>query len=138
MDEQEKVPNQADLSGVLEGLFSDPQAREQFEKIVGTLKENLQNSPPSELQNDEKSHPMSSGSDGLAAILSNPALMEKLPALLAGMKQPTQSPTVAKTPEDRRRDLLLALKPFLSGDRGNAVDLILQISRLGAVLRMMR
>ena len=34
MDEKEKVPNQADLSGVLEGLFSDPQAREQFEKIV--------------------------------------------------------------------------------------------------------
>ena len=42
MDEQEKGSPQNDLSGALENLFSDPQARERFEKIVGVLKENSQ------------------------------------------------------------------------------------------------
>ena len=138
MDEQEKGSPQNDLSGALENLFSDPQARERFEKIVGVLKENSQKEWPSNLQKEEKTHTMSSGTDGLAAILSNPAVMENLPSLLSGMKPIAQKQDVPKTPEDRRRDLLLALKPFLSQDRGNAVDLILQLSRLGAVLRMMQ
>lgn len=39
---------------------------------------------------------------------------------------------------DCRDDLLLALKPFLSPERREAVDSILRISRLGQVLRQIR
>ena len=137
MDEQENTRTGAELSSALESLFSDPQARERFEKIVGTLKENMQTNAPDPAPQEQKTQPMSTGTDGLAAILGNSAIMENLPALLSGMRPAASVPESAKTPEDRRRDLLLALKPFLSKDRGNAVDLILQISRLGAVLRLM-
>ena len=121
----------------MESLFSDPQARERFESIVETLKENWKPGAADSGQEGQKSAPVPPGSDGLASILSNPALMENLPALLSGMRPPSAQPEQSKTPEGRRRDLLLALKPFLSKDREHAVDLILQISRLGAVLRMM-
>lgn len=137
MDEQENARSAPDLSAALENLFSDPQTRERFEKIVGSLKENLPKNQDSATEELQKTQPMSPGSDGLASILSNPALMENLPNLLSGMRPLPAMPPSPKTPEDRRRDLLLAMKPFLSKDRGNAVDLILQISRLGAVLRMM-
>ena len=138
MEEQENAYAKNDFSEMLENLFSDPMARERFEKIVGSLKENWQTGQPDPQPQEQKTHPVPAGNDGLTSILSNPALMENLPALLSGMRPQVLANNAEKTPEDRRRDLLLALKPFLSEDRGNAVDMILQISRLGAVLRMMR
>lgn len=120
------------LSAALENLFSDPQAKDRFEKIVTAMKENLPKQEPGE------EAPTAAPPDPLTAMLSNPALMESLPTLLAGMRKTDLPESREKSPEDRRRDLLLALKPFLSKDRENAVDLILQISRLGAVLRMMQ
>ena len=137
MNEQENTPKTNDLSNALESLFSDPQARERFESIVETLKENWKPGTADSGQEGQKNAPVPPGNDGLASILSNPALMENLPTLLSGMRPPSAQPEQNKTPEGRRRDLLLALKPFLSKDREHAVDLILQISRLGAVLRMM-
>ena len=137
MNEQENARAEAGLTNALESLFSDPQTRERFEKIVGSLKENLQTDQSSAPSQEQSAQPISPGTDGLASILSNPTLMDNLPNLLSGMRPLPAKPEASKTPEDRRRDLLLALKPFLSKDRENAVDLILQISRLGAVLRMM-
>lgn len=89
-------------------------------------------------------------SDGLAQALSDPALMEKLPQMLSLLKpmlesgtQPSNAeatPAIALAPSARRGqncrdDLLLALKPFLSKERCEAVDAILRISRLGQVLK---
>lgn len=93
--------------------------------------------------------------DGLGAVLSNPELMAKLPQVMAmlrpmmeqatagGASAPAESaPTalqtsggVQKKPADNRSALLLALKPFLSEDRRNAVDAMLRLSALGDVLR---
>lgn len=100
--------------------------------------------------------------DGLGAVLSNPELMAKLPQMMAMLRpmleqQPaadstTEAPPAAAqtapagpavpaiaTPQkkatDRRTALLVALKPFLSDDRKNAVDAMLRISALGDVLR---
>lgn len=100
--------------------------------------------------------------DGLGAVLSNPELMAKLPQIMAMLRpmleqQPaadstTEAPPAAAqtapagpavpaiaTPQkkatDRRTALLVALKPFLSDDRKNAVDAMLRISALGDVLR---
>lgn len=100
--------------------------------------------------------------DGLGAVLSNPKLMAKLPQMMAMLRpmleqQPaadstTEAPPAAaqtapagpavpaiaipqKKATDRRTALLVALKPFLSDDRKNAVDAMLRISALGDVLR---
>lgn len=143
MNEQPTPSPEEGLAAAMESLFSDPATRERFEEMVRNLRANL---PANGEKTSQESDPPPAGdvpasapADGLAAILSNPTLMANLPNLLAGMRPaPAPVPAREKSPEDRRRDLLLALKPFLSKDRENAVDLILQISRLGAVLRMMR
>lgn len=97
--------------------------------------------------------------DGLGAVLSDPELLAKLPQVMAMLRPmmeqaappsaappsaapPTDAPAAAalspvagKQPTDNRTALLLALKPFLSEDRRNAVDAMLRISALGDVLR---
>ncbi|HBF14484.1 MAG TPA: hypothetical protein DDW30_02140 [Clostridiales bacterium] len=98
--------------------------------------------------------------DGLGAVLSNPELMAKLPQIMAMlrpmMEQASSAPqadsgdatatsasaTASALPSspqkkatDNRSALLLALKPFLSEDRRNAVDAMLRLSTLGDVLR---
>lgn len=147
MDEQPIKSAGDGLSAALDSIFSDPATRERFETMVKTLRENMDRTPPVGQDpppepKEEKTPPSEwngAETDGLASILSNPTLMANLPSLLAGMRTPppTSESSRGKSPEDLRRDLLLALKPFLSKDRSNAVEMILQISRLGAVLRMM-
>ena len=143
MNDQPTPSPEEGLAAAMESLFSDPATRERFEEMVRNLRAGFSANEEAQPSAGEKSPtgdiPASAPADGLAAILSNPTLMANLPNLLAGMRPaPAPAPAREKSPEDRRRDLLLALKPFLSKDREHAVDLILQISRLGAVLRMMR
>ena len=96
--------------------------------------------------------------DGLGAVLSNPELMAKLPQMMAmlrpmleqtgagaagstdsapeaGVPASVPAQPAPKKPTDQRTALLVALKPFLSEDRRNAVDAMLRISALGDVLR---
>lgn len=96
--------------------------------------------------------------DGLGAVLSDPELMAKLPQMMAMLRPmleqagagaagntgsvpetgvPASVPVqpAPKKPTDQRTALLVALKPFLSEDRRNAVDAMLRISALGDVLR---
>ena len=81
--------------------------------------------------------------DGLAAVLSDPALMEKLPAVMASLRpmltslQPPQKPEHT-SPSGCRDQLLLALKPFLSPSRRDAVDQILRLARLGTVFGQLK
>ena len=79
-----------------------------------------------------------------ADLLSNPALLEQLPRMIQMLKPmmglstpppPTEGKGSEKPPQDCRRDLLLALKPFLSPAKRDAVDTILRLSGLSAVLR---
>ena len=95
--------------------------------------------------------------DGLGAVLSNLELMAKLPQIMAMLRPMMEQQTAAPPPQsgnegaetpataspiaplkkttDNRSALLLALKPFLSEDRRNAVDAMLRLSTLGDVLR---
>ncbi len=81
--------------------------------------------------------------DGLAAVLSNPEMMEKLPSVIAtlapmlGSIQP-QKPHEVSSPSGCRDQLLLALKPFLSPSRRDAVDQILRLARLGTVFGQLK
>lgn len=139
----------------LERLLSDPEFQSRFRTVLAGLKASARSEDP---PNDdgapegngdnapapatvEEAVPTASvipESDGLASVLSNPALLGMLPGLLGG--QPPSGPPAPrpKGPEQRRRDLLLALKPFLSRERGEAIDMILKISQLGSVIRTIR
>ena len=72
-------------------------------------------------------------------------MLEKLPQILSVMT-PLLSAAAPKPPQskqemslqDCRDNLLLALKPFLSGERRDAVDTIIRISKLGTVFRQLK
>lgn len=99
--------------------------------------------------------------DLISALLSNPELIAKLPSILATVKPiiemlgssmtPTapasatnledsasaksESKPVFKGGTDRRETLLCAMKPYLSHDRCQAIDYIIKLSHLGAILK---
>lgn len=109
----------------------------------------------SNIQPQETGQSPPNPADGLGAVLSNPELMAKLPQVMAMLRPMMEQTTagsppaaaesaasalptsgsVQKKPTDNRSALLLALKPFLSEDRRNAVDAMLRLSALGDVLR---
>ncbi len=86
--------------------------------------------------------------DGLSSLLSNPALLARLPQIMAAIKPMMGNlstegkgggkETPPPTPTLCREQLLLALKPFLSHERCEAVDTILRISKLGAIFQMLK
>ena len=89
--------------------------------------------------------------DGLSALLSNPALLARLPQIMAAIKPmlgtlPMTEHGGEKASERKdppppticREQLLLALKPFLSHERCEAVDMILRLSKLGAVFQLLK
>ena len=147
MDEQSTTATDSPLSSLLGNLLNNPALLSGIGEMLGNTAEH--------------SSPGSSPSDGLSKVLSDPSLMAKLPQIMA-MLQPMLADTPAQpqtseaekaipapseaTPamahaipqaprRDCRDDLLLALKPFLSPARCEAVDTIIRLSKLGAVLK---
>ena len=126
----------------LSSILSNPEAMAKIRAMAAQFASNQTPSAPE--------IPISSPSvnappvDGLAAVLSNPELMAKLPqmmSMLAPMRSSTQAPAhnnAPKSAEDHRNDLLLALRPFLSPERCQAIDAMLRIAKLGAILRQIK
>ena len=140
-------PDLSRLAGALGGLLRDPDLSARLGRIVSSAIEHSEtpsspnNAPP---PTPEQTAVATSATDGLSSLLSNPALLERLPQilstvgpLLSGMGDLRVSASPKKEPEALpvcRDNLLLALKPFLSPERRRAVDSILSISKLGAIL----
>lgn len=85
----------------------------------------------------------------LQQLLSNPAVMEKLPQVMAMLspmmnnnKTDEDAKAVSASPQrfnpQSRESLLCALKPFLSPNRQTAVDSIMRISQLGHILQQLK
>ena len=126
---------------MLNALLSNPELLQRMGSILGSMSQ----APPSADSGGEGTEqavaPAALG-EGLGAVLSNPAMLEKLPEIMATLK-----PLMASSPsassekpsaEANRERLLLALKPFLSPARCEAVDSILRISKLGAVFQALK
>lgn len=148
------------LSGMLSTLLSNPEMLGQLQSLLGGINGKQTGGESAEAQasaataqgeatgGGEIAAPAAdtAPTDGLASVLANPELMAKLPQMMAMLKPMlekdfTKSPPEAesaKSSEDCRNDLLLALKPFLSAERRNAVDAMLRISKLGNVLRQIK
>ena len=144
MDER---PNNAP-DAMLGTLLSNPDLLRRVGSILGGVAQNGENRTDG-VQNEEtsiKAAPASStppATDGLASVLANPELMEKLPSVIAtlapmlGSIQPPK-PHEVSTPSGCRDQLLLALKPFLSPERRQAVDQILRLALLGSVFGQLK
>lgn len=146
----EQAPNQAahsdtsPLSDTLSTLLSNPEMMEKIRSIAGQLSSQpaapVNENPPALSAN-------ALPADGLASVLSDPDLMAKLPQMMAVLKpmlsdngniEKGSLHNRPKSTEDCRNDLLLALKPFLSPERCNAIDTMLRIAKLGTVIRQIK
>lgn len=154
MDEEriQSSPNDpSTLQGLASSLLSDPE-------LVNRLKSLIQGDT-AQVSADEVTAPSASSltpsplsaligngsTDGLSALLSNPALLEKLPQIMSMLKPMllAQAPQntlqqKATSVSDERDKLLLSLKPFLSRERQEAVDAILRIAKLGSILQQIK
>lgn len=133
-------------------LLQNPAAMAQIMSLLGTL----QNQPTPQATEAPKESaavqtPSAPPIDGLAKILSDPAMMEKLPQIIALLKpmlatmgegakeEPAIEASVSvRSPVAARDQLLTSLKPFLSSGRRDAVDQILRLEKLGEFLKQMK
>ena len=109
--------------------------------LLGSVKPTPQTASSSVSTSDTAPMP----ADWLGTLLSNPEMMEKLPQMiavikpmLASMPSPKKEEPTNDSKEHARDRLLLSLKPFLSKSRCDAIDTMLQISRLGNVFQQLK
>lgn len=154
MDEERTPSSPNDptaLQGLASSLLSDPELVNRLKSLIqgdtaqaSTEEVTAPSTPP--LTPSPLSALIGNGNtDGLSALLSNPAIIEKLPQIMSMLKPMllTQTPqnTLQQKPtsvSDERDKLLLSLKPFLSRERQEAVDAILRIAKLGAILQQIK
>lgn len=147
----ETVPNQGTqfTSPIrsLESLLSDPERLKHIATLLQSEKSLTSEVNTHEQKETKKSE--SSSTDMLSGLLKDPAFMEKLPSMMAMLKPLLQSTSLPapsseshgrqekeqKKEYDSKEELLLALKPFLSPSRCEAVDTILRLSKLGTILK---
>ncbi len=146
------MPDADQLSGLLSGLLANPalmgRIRDLMASSSGTTEEKAADTSA---DNAEKPTSLPAGgllgSDGLASILGNPDLMAKLPGIIAVLKplladlplasSPAAPASAKESPKSVpvcRDNLLLALKPFLSPQRCDAIDSMIRIAKLGEIL----
>ena len=150
---------EAKAAGILQDALADPAMLAKLMGVIGALQGGGSPAPTAmPTASPPTAQPPVSGApatDGLMALLSDPAFAERLPQIIAMIK-----PLLAATPTSvaqqseaavpasisppthshasERDNLLLSLKPFLSGERRDAIDSILRISKLGEVIRQIK
>ena len=137
-------------SSPLTSLLSDPALLSAVRGIVSGLG-NEKNT-----KGESGATPNAGGGIDPSALLSDPALLQTLPRLVSALTAATaKGATEAKESEESlpvsvppsppvrpagsipRNELLLSLKPFLSKERCEAIDLIIRLSTLGGILGKM-
>ncbi|MBQ9773808.1 MAG: hypothetical protein IJW30_04005 [Clostridia bacterium] len=142
MDETTATPSP--LSEALNRLLANPELLRTVGAMLGTPPTPSGDAAASTAPAETVAASATPATDGLSAVLSDPALMAKLPQMMETLAPMLQLiPASAPVHKDGgshhcRDDLLLALKPFLSHERAAAVDTILRLSRLGSALQTLK
>ena len=145
--EDQKAAGEGNSLDFLGAMLSNPELMQRMKGVLGAFSSASAPMP----QKDERGTaaddetPLSGSSDGLSALLSNPEIIARLPQMIAVLKPlfetgggaPSAPPKHHSAAGDREH-LFLALKPFLSKERCEAIDTILRISKLGEVLGHLR
>ena len=151
------------LSGAINSLLSNPELLQNMMSMLagasegsqGATNNGAEHTPAANIEADKSlSIPTSAkvdvtpatdtgGSNPLGNILSDPALMAKLPEVIAtispfisggiGNKESSHTSSDKQPCPDKRLALLLALKPYLSHERCEAIDYIMKINKLGTL-----
>ena len=131
-------------TAMLGSLLSNPELLQKLRGILGSVSASATPQSEESPTADTATASAPQVGDGLSALLSNPEMMARLPQMIAllkpmieagGEKKGVEAVSFKPTAVSQSREhLLLALKPFLSKGRCDAVDAILRISQLGEVL----
>lgn len=119
--------NMPDLSGMLSGILSNPQALSAISSLLGSL-----NKP----QAEAKEVPLSAPQQPFAPEEEKPS---DIPAGSSGISAPTYAlPFPIQPKNDKRKTLLLALKPFLSKSKCDTVDLFIRMLDLISLIERVK
>lgn len=131
--------NTPDLSSILGELLSNKELMDKIGEIAGNSKpqENTNTegttSPTSATPADSTNAPQTS----IDSLLSNPDIMSKLPEVISVIKPLMSGKAEEKSHPafDKRLALLIALKPYLSPKRCEAIDYITKMSKLSETFK---
>lgn len=123
-----------DLSSAIEGILAHPE-------LISMVASTLGKAPPSSSVTPERAEPPTEASP-LAAIAES-APSEALPTeaisalapLLSGLGGIKKGAPPSAKKDDPRICLLLALKPYLSASRCEAIDTMIRLSSISEILR---
>lgn len=119
---EDSLNGSPDLAGILNELLSN-------EELTSKI---------SEIASSSKSDTSSIDGGGINSLLSNTDLMSKLPEVISVIKPMMSGGKPSETRDmhsDRRLGLLMAMKPYLSPKRCEAIDYIAKMSRLSETLK---
>lgn len=119
-DTPQKSNENEKLSSALNEIFSNPQMLSAISSMAQNLKNSESSAPPEDSKEkaENASAPTSSVSDKLPELLNMLSSSGS-----SGIKQ------------NRRSELLCALKPYLSQSRSDAIDKIIRFSELSSVFK---
>lgn len=136
------MDNQTNSAGTnpIETLLQDKELLSRLSNLAATLKATATEAatPVSAEVSDTPTEETSPAADPLTAALSNPALMAKLPEVVAALSTATGGEGTKKASPDKRTALLLALRPYLSKSRCEAIDYITRLGKLGDMLKNLK
>lgn len=126
MAEEKTNGNTPDLSNILGDLLSNKDFMTKISEISG--------------RSDDQETPSESSQDtsGISGLLSNPDIISKLPEVISVMKPlitASGSESSHHKTTDKRLDLLMAMKPFLSSKRCEAIDYIARMSKIAETVK---
>ena len=128
------LPN--DFSAMLDKVLSNPEIL----TTVASALSGVSSNGGAEASNKDTEKPSAEQSVAAPAPLDTDAMMQKLPQMMK-MLSPMLSGSGAKNhspahdPSDKRTCLLLAIKPYLSPERCEAIDYIIKFSKLSEILK---
>lgn len=133
----------------LAAILGDPQLLSRLSGVIESLKKETpleSATTPKDIptSTDPPSAPTSTAplsaptADALSSVLSNPELMAKLPDIMTALTPVLKGQSYPKPSTDKRTALLLALRPYLSEGRCEAIDYITRIGKLGDVVKNLK
>ncbi|MBQ5800299.1 MAG: hypothetical protein IIW20_00285 [Clostridia bacterium] len=116
-----------DLSAMLSGILSNPQALSAISSLLGSI-----NKPQAEAKEAFIPTPKS-------ASLPEENMAKDIPAISGGASAPAYAlPFPIHPSNDKRKTLLLALKPFLSKSKCDTVDLFIRMLDLISLIERVK
>ena len=121
------------ISDAIERLLANPELLSTVASAIGISKPEVSSESASEIQKTSENEPISTHESTSQKAQS---ATQKLPeAITALSPMLTALTSIKKTPDDDLSRLLFALKPYVSGHRREAIDTMVQISKLSEVFK---